>query len=938
MKLNFYKLTLLIFLCFNMISFGQVVNNFDNGTSSLQGYTISGVTQQTISQHYSQCGSPSQSMPTIANYTIGTNQLNANATIVTSANETYLQSVQLESVNRVFNGNGALKLNPTNLPYYNKSTVRTSAFTIIDNILSFKFLHIGHVSNSESHPDAYFQYRVLKSNDLTELNSGCFVIEKEPNPCYYQKAADPNLNGNFIIYTPNWVNHEIDMSQFNNTQVVIEFTVTDCALMSAEDGWNHFSTAYVDNIVQYSTSQNNGSITMSPFTRLNCPTENFEVAGTYETPNCNADPVSISAFMAPFDPSNPNGTANATQIASGTFDDFSFSFDINPNTFNFIPSQDYNIFVIITFSDGSTAIGHFKYWELTFDDCTTNPDPCEDTSITITSAIPNCEDLNAFGSFPITASINLPAGYTQQDASADISANNFTLDIFDLNNSNPFAPPFLTLNSSDISNGTFGNEDMQLTFLISNAIITSMQETSYAFQFNANLNGECLVSDTVEEFSLVGCTETSVDLEPINEDCNELGDSFTLNLCGSFSTSLNDNAVLNENGLVLEVIHSSGNSQIVNASLFIPFASNEFCFTLTEADLPYGLTGNYDFRVIGTFSDDNSQSFTETDLESGINFNPCYNSDPCDAVSINITSEIPDCNIFENSSTFDICGTFTTSAYATNYNVGYTISDPGNFPFVASYQITPSNTTTNNGILTGEFCITLHEGDFDFNEYYEIIFSIGSQINGERCKVKMDPIELPFEECQTECLEITTEINGDFYCWNDIASYYEIQIISDNSCHNTNDPINEYSFETTANCIELEDILQIVQRKCFRIRIRANGCEDWNECLVGTSNVGPYFEYFGQCQTTSNKSIRSLNENSIKLHPNPAKDKFIVSSSNDELLSIEVYNIYGRIVKSHKNIDNQKLLVNINNLPEGYYFVQILTRNGQRINKKILIE
>ena len=123
----------------------------------------------------------------------------------------------------------------------------------------------------------------------------------------------------------------------------------------------------------------------------------------------------------------------------------------------------------------------------------------------------------------------------------------------------------------------------------------------------------------------------------------------------------------------------------------------------------------------------------------------------CDDESITITSDIPDCNVFENSNTFDICGTFTTNATSTyNLSLNRTDLNAPPFPQIPSLPITNiSNITTTNGITSGEFCITLNASDFNLNNNYQIDVRINSQINGEPCSAISNVIMLPFNDCTT---------------------------------------------------------------------------------------------------------------------------------------------------------------------------------------------
>jgi len=132
----------------------------------------------------------------------------------------------------------------------------------------------------------------------------------------------------------------------------------------------------------------------------------------------------------------------------------------------------------------------------------------------------------------------------------------------------------------------------------------------------------------------------------------------------------------------------------------------------------------------------------------------------CNNESINITTELPDCNIFENSNTFEICGTFTTNSMST-YNLSLNITDTDSSPWPTNSPITNiSNVTTTNGVTSGNFCVTLNESNFNVNNNYQIDTQINSQVNGQTCRVNSNTLLLPFNDCDsdTECPDCNKDI------------------------------------------------------------------------------------------------------------------------------------------------------------------------------------
>ncbi|MCB4797831.1 T9SS type A sorting domain-containing protein [Neotamlana laminarinivorans] len=75
----------------------------------------------------------------------------------------------------------------------------------------------------------------------------------------------------------------------------------------------------------------------------------------------------------------------------------------------------------------------------------------------------------------------------------------------------------------------------------------------------------------------------------------------------------------------------------------------------------------------------------------------------------------------------------------------------------------------------------------------------------------------------------------------------------------------------------------------------------------------------------------SLNTNSLKLYPNPVKDRMFVKS-NEQIESVSIYNINGQLLKKSNNIENG---IDVSVLPSGLYMIYIKTSNNT-INKKFL--
>ena len=75
----------------------------------------------------------------------------------------------------------------------------------------------------------------------------------------------------------------------------------------------------------------------------------------------------------------------------------------------------------------------------------------------------------------------------------------------------------------------------------------------------------------------------------------------------------------------------------------------------------------------------------------------------------------------------------------------------------------------------------------------------------------------------------------------------------------------------------------------------------------------------------------SLNENAVKLYPNPVSDKLFIKS-NETIKELTIYNVNGQLIKQANIMGNS---VDVANLPLGVYFVKINTANAETIRKII---
>ena len=92
--------------------------------------------------------------------------------------------------------------------------------------------------------------------------------------------------------------------------------------------------------------------------------------------------------------------------------------------------------------------------------------------------------------------------------------------------------------------------------------------------------------------------------------------------------------------------------------------------------------------------------------------------------------------------------------------------------------------------------------------------------------------------------------------------------------------------------------------------------------------------YSVQCAALSSESFAL--ENAISIYPNPAINNEVTIASETELKSIILYNINGQIIQEIKNPTRVDNSYKVNNLPSGFYLVQMASENAIATKKLIV--
>ena len=85
---------------------------------------------------------------------------------------------------------------------------------------------------------------------------------------------------------------------------------------------------------------------------------------------------------------------------------------------------------------------------------------------------------------------------------------------------------------------------------------------------------------------------------------------------------------------------------------------------------------------------------------------------------------------------------------------------------------------------------------------------------------------------------------------------------------------------------------------------------------------------------TKANNVSEITESNISIYPNPAKD-FVKISGDDRINSVKVYNCLGMIVEEIE-VDANEAEINTSDYNTGIYFFNVMTENGNRIQKVLI--
>jgi len=111
--------------------------------------------------------------------------------------------------------------------------------------------------------------------------------------------------------------------------------------------------------------------------------------------------------------------------------------------------------------------------------------------------------------------------------------------------------------------------------------------------------------------------------------------------------------------------------------------------------------------------------------------------------------------------------------------------------------------------------------------------------------------------------------------------------------------------------------------------------------LAGTGNTVSAISRFDNYTATATavegllgiEDVENPIENVVKLYPNPVKDILYINTSYNNLTSVEILDINGRIVKSSGLNNNADAQINVSDLNAGIYMINIYSDNNKTTKK-----
>jgi hypothetical protein len=134
---------------------------------------------------------------------------------------------------------------------------------------------------------------------------------------------------------------------------------------------------------------------------------------------------------------------------------------------------------------------------------------------------------------------------------------------------------------------------------------------------------------------------------------------------------------------------------------------------------------------------------------------------------------------------------------------------------------------------------------------------------------------------------------------------------------------NEENFPDSGNCVE------------------PSGVGGWNRVYTRTvATPVTLFYVFNTCTEGGAVGVaeQSLNASSMKLYPNPAEGYAMIEfNDNAALHSLQVIDLAGRVLQSHSDYKQNTLLINLDEMKAGIYFIKASNTRNESVTSKLIV-
>ena len=104
-----------------------------------------------------------------------------------------------------------------------------------------------------------------------------------------------------------------------------------------------------------------------------------------------------------------------------------------------------------------------------------------------------------------------------------------------------------------------------------------------------------------------------------------------------------------------------------------------------------------------------------------------------------------------------------------------------------------------------------------------------------------------------------------------------------------------------------------------------NGYTGWAQLVIVINNVTQLIENIA-------------NTEQIKVYPNPSNSDFTISYRMQQAKLLRIYNFEGKLILQLKNPGSNQLIINDKSkFGPGLYLVEVIGKNGERINQKFIV-